>query len=148
MVSGGCGRAPPCVAGVIVAGSSYESTLILTAHNHQFSVAHFVNFSNRNDELLPLAGMVILTLWTGLGILLNRGSAPFPARSAGYSVLVAAVGAADPLSFAALLFGLPTWPETNGVMIAVKQTRGSLDPAPDGVGSTNTTTAQPFPVEA
>jgi hypothetical protein len=133
------------VAGVIVAGS-FEITLILSAHNHQFSVAHLVNFYNQNDELLLLAGMVFLTLSTGLGILLNRGGAPLPRSLGWYSVLVAAVGAAGPLSFAALLFGLPIWLVATGIVIAVKQSRGSLGREPDGAPSAGATTAQPVPV--
>ena len=119
------------VGGVIVAGS-FEITLILAAHNHQFSIAHLVNFSNQNDELLLLAGMVFLTLSTGLGILLNRGGAPLPKTLGWYSILVAVVGAAGPLSFAALLFGLPIWLVATGVVIAVKQSRGTLGGEAEG----------------
>ena len=41
------------VAGIIVSGS-FEMTLLLAAHNHQFAVAHFVNFYSQNNELLLL----------------------------------------------------------------------------------------------
>ena len=113
------------VAGVIVAGS-FEITLILASHNHQFAVAHFVNFYNQNNELLLLAAIVFLTLSSGLAILLNRGSQPLPKLLGWYSILVAVVGIAGPLSFFALLFGLPIWLVATGIVIAVKQSRGTL----------------------
>src|SRR5580692_1327532 len=49
------------IAGVVVSGS-FQMTVILASHNHDFAVAHFVNFYNQNDELLLLAGMAFLTL--------------------------------------------------------------------------------------
>jgi hypothetical protein len=113
------------VGGVIVAGS-FEVTLIVASHNHQFSLAHLINFYSQNNELLLLAGMVFLTLSTGLGILLNRGEAPLPKLLGWYSLLVAVVGMAGPLSFLAFLFGLPIWLLATGIVIAVKQSRGTL----------------------
>ena len=113
------------VAGVIVAGS-FEITLILASHTHQYAVAHLVNFYSMNNELLFLAGLVFLTLSTGLAILLNRGAAPLPKLLGWYSILVAVVGAAGPVSFFALLFGLPIWLIATGIVIAVKQSRGTL----------------------
>ena len=94
-------------------------------------MAHFVNFYSTNNELLFLAGLVFLTLSTGLAILLNRGVAPLPKLLGWYSILVAVVGAAGPLSFFAILFGLPVWILATGIVIAVKQRRGTLggDPA-------------------
>ncbi|HVT42386.1 MAG TPA: hypothetical protein VHD39_05335, partial [Acidimicrobiales bacterium] len=41
-------------------------------------------------------------------------------------ILVGLVGAAGPLSFAALVFGLPIWLVATGIVIAVKQKRGTL----------------------
>ena len=113
------------VAGIIVAGS-FEITLILASHTHDYAVAHFVNFYASNNELLFLAGMDFLTLSAGLAILLNRGVAPLPKLLGWYSILVAVVGAAGPLSFFALLFGLPIWLLATGIVIAVKQRRGTL----------------------
>ncbi len=123
------------VAGIVVAGS-FEITLILASHNLQFAVAHFVNFYSSNNELLILAGMDFLTFSTGLAILLNREVAPLPKLLGWYSILVALVGIAGPLSFLALLFGLPIWLLATGIVIAVKSRRGTLGPAPeDDAGS-------------
>ncbi len=113
------------VAGIIVAGS-FEITLILASHNHQFAVAHLVNFYSTNNEILFLAGLVFMTLSTGLAILLNRGAAPLPKLLGWYSILVGVVGAAGPVSFFAILFGLPIWLLATGIVIAVKQSRGTL----------------------
>ncbi len=113
------------VAGIIVAGS-FEITLILASHTHDYAVAHFVNFYSSNNELLFLAGLVFLTLSTGLAILLNRGASPLPKLLGWYSILVAVVGAAGPVSFFALLFGLPVWLLATGIVIAVKESRGTL----------------------
>ncbi len=122
------------IAGIIVAGS-FEITLILASHNHDFAVAHFVNFYSTNNELLFLAGLDFLTLSTGLAILLNRGVAPLPKLLGWYSILVAVVGAAGPLSFFAILFGLPIWILATGIVIAVKQRRGTLGGDPGGGAS-------------
>jgi hypothetical protein len=133
------------VAGVIVAGS-FEVTLILAAHNHQFAIAHFVNFYSANNELLLLAGMDFLALSTGLAILLNRGVAPLPKLLGWYSILVAVVGAAGPLSFLALLFGLPIWLVATGIVIAVKQSRGTLGGQPGTPPVAAGSVAQPVAV--
>lgn len=119
------------IAGIIVAGS-FEVTLILASHNHQFALAHYVNFYSQNNELLILAGMDFLTLSAGLAILLNRGVTPLPKLLGWYSVLVAVVGAAGPFSFLALVFGLPIWLLATGIVIAAKQSRGTLGGEPDG----------------
>ena len=113
------------VAGIIVAGS-FEITLILASHTHDYAVAHFVNFYSANNELLFLAGLIFMTLSTGLAILLNRDPAPLPKLLGWYSILVAVVGAAGPVSFFAILFGLPIWILATGIVIAVKQSRGTL----------------------
>ena len=128
------------VGGIIVAGS-FEVVLILAAHNHQFAVAHFVNFYSTNNELLLIAGMVFLTLSTGLAILLNRGVAPLPKLLGWYSLLVALVGIAGPLSFLAFLFGLPIWLLATGIVIAVKQKRGTLGADPGGAAAVNSSAA-------
>ncbi len=132
------------IAGIVVAGS-FEITLILAAHNHDYAVAHFVNFYSTNNELLFLAGLVFLTLSTGLAILLNRGVAPLPKLLGWYSILVAVVGAAGPLSFFAILFGLPVWILATGIVIAVKQRRGTLGGDPGGAAAV---TAAPMPAPA
>jgi hypothetical protein len=113
------------ITGVIVLGS-FEVTIILASHNHQYSVAHFINFYASNGELLFLAGMDFLTLAAGLAILLNRSGAPLPKLLGWYSILVALVGTAGPLSFLAFLFGLPIWFIATGIVIALKQSRGTL----------------------
>lgn len=119
------------VAGIVVAGS-FEITLILASHNHDYTVAHFVNFYSTNNELLFLAGLDFLTLSTGLAILLNRGVAPLPKLLGWYSILVGVVGAAGPLSFFSILFGLPVWILATGIVIAVKQKKGTLGGDPGG----------------
>ncbi len=133
------------VAGVVVAGS-FETTLILAAHTHQYAVAHFVNFYSQNNELLLLAAMVFLTLSTGLSILLNRGGAPLPRSLGWYSILVAVVGSAGPLSFLAFLFGLPVWLVGTGIVIAVKQRRGTLGGDPGAAPPVMAAPAQPVTV--
>jgi hypothetical protein len=130
------------VAGIIVAGS-FEVTLILASHNHQFAVAHFVNFYNQNNELLLLVGMVFLTLSSGLAILLNRGIDRLPKLLGWYSILVALVGMAGPLSFLALLFGLPIWLLATGIVIAVKQSRGTLGGDPKVAAPVSAPQVQP-----
>ncbi len=134
------------IAGIIVAGS-FEMTLILASHTHDYAVVHFVNFYSANNELLFLAGMDFLTLSTGLAILLNRGVAPLPKLLGWYSILVALVGTAGPLSFLAILFGLPIWILATGIVIAVKQSRGTLGGDPGG-GAAVSSGTQPQTVAA
>ena len=122
------------IAGIVVAGS-FEMTLIIASHNHDYTVAHFVNFYSANNYLLILAGLDFLTLSVGLGILLNRGIAPLPKLLGWYSILVGVVGAAGPLSFFALLFGFPVWIIATGIVIAVKQSRGTLGGDPGGAAA-------------
>jgi hypothetical protein len=121
------------VAGIIVAGS-FEITLIISSHNHDYAVAHFVNFYSQNNYLLILAGIDFLTLSTGLAILLNRAVAPLPKLLGWYSILVGVVGAAGPLSFFALC-GFPIWVIATGIVIAVKQSRGTLGGDSGGAAS-------------
>ena len=132
------------IAGIIVAGS-FEITLILASHNHDFAIAHFVNFYSQNNELLLLAGMVFLTLSSGLAMLLNRGPNPLPKRLGWYTLLVAVVGMAGPFSFFSFLFGFPIWIVATGIVIAVKQTRGTLggDPDPGAGAAVSTAPSQP-----
>jgi hypothetical protein len=121
------------VAGMTVAGGTHM-TIIVAAHNHDYAVTHFLNFIDSNDELLFLAGMVFLTLSTGLAILLNREVAPLPKRLGWYSLLVAVVGIAGPFSFFSFLFGFPIWIVATGIVIAVKSRRGTLG-EDDGPGA-------------
>jgi hypothetical protein len=122
------------IAGVIVTGS-FAITLILASHNHQYSIVHFINFYMSNNFLLLLAGMDFLTFAVGLSILLNRGAKPLPKLLGWYSILVAVVGAAGPLAFFAFLFGFPIWILATGIVIAVKQSRGTLSGDPGGGAS-------------
>ncbi len=128
------------VAGFIV-GGSFEMTLILASHNRDYAVAHFINFYSTNNELLFLAGLVFLTLSAGLAILLNRGANPLPKSLGWYSILVGVVGAAGPVSFFAFLFGFPIWLLATGIVIAVKQSRGTLGPS-DGGGASVAASSQ------
>jgi hypothetical protein len=123
------------LVGGFLVGGSFEVTLILASHNHDFAVAHFINFYSSNNELLFLAGVVFLTLSTGLAILLNRGANPLPKSLGWYSILVAVVGSAGPLSFFAFLFGFPIWILATGIVIAVKHSRGTLGPSEGGGAS-------------
>ena len=113
------------VAGIVISGS-FQVTLIIAAHTHDYAVAHFVNFYDQNNEILLLVGVSFLTLSTGLAILLNREVAPLPKRLGWYSILVGLIGAAGPLSFFSFLFGLPIWLLATGIVIAVKSRRGTL----------------------
>ena len=117
------------VGGVIVSGS-FATTLILASHNHQYTIVHFINFYMANSFLLLLAGVDFLTLSAGLAILLNRGAHPLPKLLGWYSILVAVVGAAGPLAFFTFLFGFPIWVLATGIVISVKQSRGTLGGSP------------------
>jgi hypothetical protein len=119
------------VAGFIVLGS-FEVSIILASHNRDYTVAHFINFYSSNAELLFLAGLVFLTLSAGLAMLLNRGANPLPKSLGWYSILVAVVGSAGMFSFFAFLFGFPIWLLATGIVIAVKQSRGTLGPSEGG----------------
>jgi hypothetical protein len=121
--------------GSTVVSGSFTITLFLASHNHQYAIAHFINFYEQNNELLLLAGMVFLTLSAGLAILLNRGANPLPKRLGWYSLLVAVVGMAGPFSLLAFLFGFPVWIVATGIVIAVKSRRGTLG-GDDGTAAT------------
>lgn len=122
------------LVGATIVSGSFTITLFLASHNHDYAVAHFINFYEQNNELLLLAGVVFLTLSAGLAILLNRGANPLPKRLGWYSLLVAVVGMAGPLSFFSFLFGFPIWVVATGIVIAVKDRRGTLA-TPDGGGT-------------
>jgi hypothetical protein len=131
--------------GSTVVSGSFTITLFLASHNHDFAVAHFINFYEQNNELLLLAGMVFLTLATGLAILLNRDVAPLPKRLGWYALLVAVLGSAGPLSLFGFLFGFPVFIVATGIVIAVKQSRGTLagDDGPGAGAAVSAAPAQP-----
>jgi hypothetical protein len=118
------------LSGLVVAGVD-QVVLVLAAHNHQFAIAHMANFVSQNDEFGFVFGMALLTLSTGLCILVHR-RAPLPKTLGWYSVLVAIVSCAGPFSGLAFLFGLPIWIITTGFVITVKARRGTLGPSAAG----------------
>jgi hypothetical protein len=111
------------VSGIVISGS-FTITLLLAAHNHDVAVAHFINFYEQNNELLLLAGMVFITLSAGLAILLNRTEKQLPKLLGWYSLLVAVVGSAGPVSLLAFLFGFPVWLIATGIVISRKKGLG------------------------
>jgi hypothetical protein len=113
------------VTGIVVLGC-FQTTLILASHNHEYAVVKFANFFGENNEILFLFGVGLLTLSTGLAILLNRAVTPLPKTLGWYSVLVGVICAAGPLSFFAFLFGFPIWLIATGFVVATKQRRGTL----------------------
>jgi hypothetical protein len=129
--------------GATVVSGSFTMTLFLASHNHQYAIAHFINFYEQNNELLLIAGIVFLTLATGLAILLNRGANPLPKRLGWYSLLVAVVGMAGPLSFFGFLFGFPIWILATGIVIAVKSRRGTLGGDDGAAAAVSARQAQP-----
>jgi hypothetical protein len=135
------------LVGGFIVGGSFEMTIILASHNHDYAVAHFINFYSTNNELLFLAGMVFMTLSTGLAILLNRGANPLPKTLGWYSILVGVLGSAGPLSFLAFLFGFPVWLLAIGIVIAVKRSRGTLGPT-EGRASVTASADAPVAAEA
>jgi hypothetical protein len=122
------------LAGLMVGGVD-QVVLILAAHNHQFAVAQMTNFVSSNDEFGLVFGMALVTLTTGLCILLNR-RAPLPKTLGWYSILVAIVSCLGPLSGLAFLFGLPIWVIATGFVITVKARRGTLGPPTTEGGAT------------
>jgi hypothetical protein len=132
------------IGGTVVSGS-FTITLFLASHNHQYAVAHFINFYEQNNELLLLAGMVFLTLSAGLAILLNRGANPLPKRLGWYSLLVAVVGVAGPFALLSFLFGFPIWILATGIVIAVKSRRGTLGDDDDGAAAAAVSARQAQP---
>jgi hypothetical protein len=113
------------VTGIVVLGC-FQTTLILASHNHEYAIVKFANFFGENNEILFLFGVGLLTLSTGLTILLNRAVTPLPKTLGWYSLLVGVICAAGPLSFFAFLFGFPIWLIATGFVIATKQRRGTL----------------------
>lgn len=124
------------VAGMAVAGI-FQVVVILAAHNQELAIAKVANFVNSNDELGFLFGMVLLTLATGASILLNRSTNPLPKRLGWWSVLVGVVGCLGPISFFALLFGLPIWLIATGFVIGTKARRATTVAVTSPVDSGN-----------
>jgi hypothetical protein len=116
------------VAGVVVLGT-FQITLILAAHNHEYAIAKTVYFFSQNNELVLLFGVCMLTLTTGLAILLGRSPASLPKTLGWYSVVVAVVAAAGPFSLFSVAFGFPIWLIATGFVVATKQRRGTLSPS-------------------
>ncbi len=126
------------VAGMVVLGA-VEITLILAAHNHQYAIVKTFNFFSDNNELPIIFGMFLLSLTTGLGILLNRGAAPLPKTLGWYSVLVGVLALAGPLAFIDFLFAFPIWLIATGFVIATKARRGTLGSASESARTVTST---------
>jgi hypothetical protein len=116
------------ISGFITLGA-FQVTLILAAHNHEYSMVKFLNFFGDNNELPIIFGICLLGLTSGLAILLNRGAAPLPKTLGWYSLLVGVLAVAGPLGFLDFLFGFPIWLIATGFVIATKQRRGTLGPS-------------------
>jgi len=114
------------VVGIVVLGI-FQVVLILAAHNHEFAITKLVNFVGDNDELGFIFGMALLTLATGASILLNRSTNPLPKTLGWWSLLVGVVSCLGPVSWFALLFGLPIWFIGTGFVIGTKARRASKD---------------------
>jgi hypothetical protein len=129
------------VAGFIVLGT-FEVTLILAAHNHEYSIVKVFNFFGDNNELPIIFGMFLLGLTTGLAILLKRSATPLPKTLGWYSVLVGVLAIAGPFGFLDFLFGFPIWLIATGFVIATKQRRGTLGPSSDSATSATSPASQ------
>ena len=113
------------IAGVVVLGT-FQVTLILAAHNREYAIAKLVNFFSQNNELVIMFGICLLTLTTGLAILLGRSPASLPKTLGWYSIVVAVVATLGPLAAFAFAFGFPIWLIATGFVVATKQRRGTL----------------------
>ncbi len=129
------------VAGVVVLGT-FQVTLILAAHNHEYAIVKVFNFFGDNNELAIIFGMCLVSLTTGLAILLRRGAAPLPKTLGWYSVLVGVLAIAGPLGFLDFLFGFPIWLIATGFVIATKQRRGTLGPSSESAASVGSSASQ------
>jgi hypothetical protein len=113
------------VAGVVVLGT-FQVTLILAAHNREYAIAKLVNFFSQNNQLVIVFGICLLTLTTGLAILIGRSASSLPKALGWYSVVVAVVATLGPLSGFAFVLGFPIWLIATGFVVATKQRRGTL----------------------
>ncbi len=118
------------VAGIVVLGT-FQVTLVLAAHNHEYAIVKVLNFFSDNNELAIIFGMCTVTLTAGLAILLNRDVAPLPKTLGWYSILVGVLALGGPLAFVDFLFGFPIWLIATGFVIATKQRRGTLGQSPE-----------------
>ena len=98
----------------------------LAAHNHQYAIVKTFNFFSDNNELPIIFGMFLLSLTTGLGILLNRGATPLPKTLGWYSVAGGRPGGGGPARLYRLPVRLPDLALGHGVVIATKARRGTL----------------------
>ena len=96
-------------------------------NNREYAIAKLVNFFSQNNELVIMFGICLLTLTTGLAILLGRSPASLPKNfPAWYSIVVAVVATLGPLAAFAFAFGFPIWLIATGFVVATKQRRGTL----------------------
>ncbi len=109
------------VAGIIVDGT-LQIVMILAAHNGEYAIVKTMNFVGQNNELTFLFGLALLTLATGFCILVSR-EAGLPKVLGWFSLLVGVVACAGPLSFFAILFGLPIWLVATGFVISTRARR-------------------------
>jgi phage shock protein PspC (stress-responsive transcriptional regulator) len=121
------------IIGFAVLGT-LEVVMILAAHNHQYAIVQTMNFATNNSELLVVFGMALLTLATGLAILLNRTRVTLPKTLGWYSLVVFVASIAGPVGGLALLFGLPIWIVAIGFVISTKARRNTLEGPIDGGG--------------
>jgi hypothetical protein len=116
----------------------FQVVLILAAHNHQYSIVQTINFTSDNNQLVIVFGLALLTLSTGLAILVDR-AASLPRTLGWYSLLVGVVACLGPLGGLAFLFGLPIWVIATGFVISTKARRGTLSPPTTDGGGTAAT---------
>jgi hypothetical protein len=126
----------------------FQVILILAAHSHEYSIVHTINFASDNSELGFVFGLALVTLTTGLTILLQRERLALPKTLGWYSLLVFVVACAGPLSGFDFLFGLPIWVIAVGFVISTKERRGTLAPSGDGGGASISSSNMGQPVAA
>jgi hypothetical protein len=130
------------VAGIVVLGT-FQVTLMLAAHNHEYAIVKVFNFFSDNNELGIIFGICTVTLTTGLAILLNRGATPLPKTLGWYSILVGVLAIAGPLAFLDFLFLFPVWLIATGFVIGTKARRGTLGQSQEAVSGPGSATAGP-----
>ena len=110
------------IAGVVVLGT-FQVTLILAADNREYAIAKLVNFFSQNNELVIMFGICLLTLTTGLAILLGRSPASLPKTLGWYSIVVAVVAS----------LGRPRPSRSPSASRSGSSPRGSSSPPSSGV---------------
>jgi hypothetical protein len=98
------------------------AAMILAAHNGEYAMVKTLNFVGENDELSFLFSLALLMLATGLCILGSR-QAGLPKVLGWFSLLVGVVACAGPVSFYAILFGLPIWLVATGFVTSTQARR-------------------------